>query len=59
MPVIIFIEQGLVPQKVENKLVLPSPNGLINIAFASYEPRTYQTPESTQILLNNKKIQNS
>lgn len=59
VPVIIFIEQGLVPQKVENKLVLPSPNGLINIAFASYEPRTYQTPESTQILLNNKKIQNS
>lgn len=59
VPVIIFIEQGLVPQKVENKLILPTPNGLINIAFASYEPKTYQTPQPTQILLNNKKIQNS
>ncbi|MEB3753550.1 hypothetical protein [Acinetobacter sp. MD2(2019)] len=59
VPVIIFIEQGLVPQKVENKLVLPGPNGLINIAFASYEPKTYQTPQATQVLINNKKIQNS
>ncbi|WP_343598037.1 hypothetical protein [Acinetobacter sp.] len=59
VPVIIFIEQGLVPQKVENKLVLPAPNGLLNISFATYEPRTYQIPQPTQILLNNKKIQNS
>lgn len=59
VPVIIFIEQGVVPQKVENKLVIPGPNGLLNIAFATYEPRTYQTPQPTQILLNNKKIQNS
>lgn len=59
VPVIIFIEQGVVPQKVENKLVIPGPNGLLNIAFATYEPRTYQTPEPTQILLNNKKVQNS
>ncbi|MEB3767020.1 hypothetical protein FXN70_04575 [Acinetobacter sp. MD2] len=59
VPVIIFIEQGLVPQKVEHKLVFPGPNGLLNIAFASYEPKTYQTPQATQVLINNKKIQNS
>ena len=59
VPVIIFIEQGVVPQKVENKLAIPGPNGLLNIAFATYEPRTYQTPQPTQILLNNKSIQNS
>lgn len=59
VPVTIFIEQGLVPQKVEQKLVVPVPNGLINIAFAMYDPRTYQTPRTTQILLNDRKIQTS
>ncbi|ESK41306.1 hypothetical protein P256_00296 [Acinetobacter nectaris CIP 110549] len=58
-PVVIFIEQGLVPQKIEHKLTIPVPNGLINIAYATYEPKTYQTPQTINILLNNRKVQNS
>lgn len=59
VPVIIFIEQGIVPQKVENKLAIPVPNGVINIAYATYEPTTYTTPHSVSVLVNNKKQQNS
>ena len=54
VPVIVFIEQGIVPQKIENKLALPMPNGIMNIAFATYEPSTYITPESLNIKLDNK-----
>lgn len=54
VPVIIFIEQGIVPKKVENKLALPMPNGIMNIAFATYEPSTYATPQSLSIKLGNK-----
>jgi len=54
VPVIVFIEQGIVPKKVENKLALPMPNGIMNIAFATYEPSTYTTPESLNIKLDNK-----
>ncbi|MCG2573688.1 hypothetical protein LVY74_08965 [Acinetobacter sp. ME22] len=60
IPVIIFIEQGLVPQKVENKLAIPMPpNGILNIAFASYEPSSYSRPQTMNVSLNNHKIKNS
>ncbi|AXQ20958.1 hypothetical protein BEN71_02080 [Acinetobacter wuhouensis] len=54
VPVIVFIEQGIVPKKIENKLALPMPNGIMNIAFATYEPSTYVNPESLNIKLGNK-----
>lgn len=59
VPVIIFIEQGLVPQKIENKLAIPVPNGIINIAYATYEPSTYINPHAVDILINSKKQKNS
>jgi len=46
VPVIVFIEQGIVPQKIENKLDIPTPGGIINIAFATYEPSTYVAPKA-------------
>lgn len=54
VPVIVFIEQGIVPKKIENKIALPVPNGVVNIAFATYEPSTYTSPESLNIKLDNK-----
>lgn len=59
VPVIVFIEQGIVPQKIENKLDIPTPGGIINIAFATYEPKTYIAPTSLKIKINNKALQNS
>lgn len=52
IPVVVFIEQGIIPKKIENKLAIPVPNGIINIAFASYEPRTYISPKSLKIKIN-------
>lgn len=57
-PVIVFIEQGIVPKKIENKLALPLPNGIMNIAFATYEPSTYVIPQSLNVKLD-AKSQNS
>lgn len=59
VPVIVFIEQGIVPQKIENKLAFPMPNGLVNIAFASYEPSTYSPPQSLKIKLGSRPVQQS
>lgn len=59
VPVIVFIEQGIVPQKVENKIDVPTPGGLINIAFATYEPSTYVIPTSLKVKVNNKALQDS
>lgn len=59
VPVIIFIEQGLVPQKIEHKLAIPVPNGLINIAFATYSAKSYDAPHTTNVFLNDRKVQNS
>ena len=59
VPVIVFIEQGIVPQKIENKLAFPMPNGLVNIAFASYEPSTYAPPQSLKIKLGSRPVQQS
>lgn len=59
VPVIVFIEQGIVPQKVENKLDIPTPGGIINIAFATYEPSTYVAPKSLKVKLNNRVLQDS
>ena len=59
VPVIVFIEQGIVPQKVENKIDVPTPGGLVNIAFATYEPSTYVAPKSLKVKVNNKPMQDS
>lgn len=59
VPVIVFIEQGTVPKKIENKLAFPMPNGLINIAFATYEPSTYVPPKSLKIKLGDRQVQQS
>lgn len=59
VPVIIFIEQGLVPQKVEQKITLPVPSGLTSIAFAMYDPKTYESPQSLQIILDGRNVQQS
>lgn len=59
VPVIVFIEQGIVPQKVENKIDIPTPGGLINMAFATYEPSTYVAPKSLKVRINNKPVQDS
>ena len=53
VPVVFFIEQGIVPQKIENKIDIPLPNGLVNFAFATYEPSTYMTPQTLKIQLKN------
>lgn len=59
VPVIVFIEQGTVPKKIENKLAFPMPNGLVNIAFATYEPSTYMPPQSLKIKLGDRQVQQS
>ncbi|SDB98611.1 hypothetical protein SAMN05421732_102245 [Acinetobacter kookii] len=59
VPVIVFIEQGTVPKKIENKLAFPMPNGLVNIAFATYEPSTYMPPKSLKIKLGDRQVQQS
>ena len=58
-PVVIFLEQGLVPQKISNTLALPTPDGLVNISFASYNPSTYSSPASLQVLVNGKSVTNT
>lgn len=59
VPIIVFIEQGTVPEKIENKLAFPMPNGLVNIAFATYEPSTYMPPKSLKIKLGDRQVQQS
>ena len=49
VPVVFFIEQGIVPQKIENKIDIPLPNGLVNFAFATYEPSTYVAPQTLKV----------
>lgn len=58
-PVVIFLEQGLVPQKISNTLALPTPDGLVNISFASYNPSTYSSPASLQVLVNGRSVTNT
>lgn len=41
VPVVVFIEQGIIPRKIENKLAIPVPNGIVNIAFATYDKYLY------------------
>jgi len=48
-PVVIFFEQGLIPQKVPASFAVPTLNGLINISYASYDPATYQSPSNLSI----------
>ncbi len=59
VPVIVFIEQGTVPEKIENKLALPLPNGIVNIAFATYEPSTYQTPQTLRVKVGSNTMHQS
>lgn len=54
VPLVVFIEQGIIPKKIENKLAIPVPNGLINIAFATYEPSSYSIPQSLKIKVDNQ-----
>lgn len=54
VPVIVFIEQGTIPQKIENKIALPLPSGIVNMAFATYEPSTYQVPQSLRVKVGDK-----
>ncbi|MBJ6353314.1 hypothetical protein JFY72_12480 [Acinetobacter sp. c1] len=58
-PVVIFLEQGLVPQKIPNTFALPTPNGLINVSFASYNPSTYKSPTSLQVFVNGRPMTNT
>lgn len=58
-PVLIFLEQGLVPQKIPNTLALPTPNGLVNISFASYNPATYTSPSNLQVFVNGRPVTNT
>lgn len=59
VPVVVFIEQGIVPKKIENKLAIPVPNGIVNIAFATYEPSTYTIPKSLNVSLGDRTTQQS
>ena len=52
VPGVVFIEQGIIPRKIEKKLAIPVPNGIVNIAFATYEPSTYISPKSLKIKIN-------
>lgn len=38
---------------------MPTPGGLVNIAFATYEPSTYVAPKSLKVKVNNKPMQDS
>lgn len=58
-PVVIFIEQGLVPQKIEQKITIPVPNGLSSISFAMYDPLTYQIPKPIQVSIDGRVLQHS
>lgn len=53
-PVVVWVEQGLVPNKVPNTLALPTTNGLINLSFATYDPATYTAPQPLDIQMNGK-----
>ncbi len=48
-PVVIFFEQGLVPQKIAASFAVPTLNGLVNVSYASYDPATYQNPSNLSI----------
>lgn len=58
-PVVIFLEQGLVPQKISSTLAIPTLNGLVNISFASYDPSTYVTPSQVDVAVNGKTVANT
>jgi hypothetical protein len=58
-PVIIFLEQGLVPQKISSTLAIPTPNGLVNVSFASYDPATYIAPSQIDVSVNGKTVANT
>lgn len=51
-PVVIFFEQGLIPQKIPATLAIPTLSGLVNISYASYDPATYAIPSSLSIAVN-------
>lgn len=55
-PVIILLEQGLVPQKVPANMAIPTPGGLVNISYASYDPTSYVQPVPTSIMLDGREI---
>lgn len=52
-PVVVLLEQGLVPQKVSTQFAIPTTNGLANISYASYNPKTYVQPIPVTISINN------
>lgn len=58
-PVVIFLEQGLVPQKISSTLAIPTPNGLVNVSFASYDPSTYTNPSQIDVLVNGQTVANT
>lgn len=58
-PVIIFLEQGLVPQKISSTLAIPTTNGLVNVSFASYDPATYVAPSQIDVSVNGKTVANT
>jgi hypothetical protein len=58
-PVVIFLEQGLVPQKISSTLAIPTLNGLVNISFASYDPSTYVAPSQVDVAVNGKTVANT
>lgn len=55
-PVVIFLDQGLIPQKIPATLAFPTTNGLINISYASYDPASYVAPEPASVLVNGQQI---
>lgn len=55
-PVVVFIEQGLVPQKQEASMAIPTPGGLVNIAYATYNTATYQQPVMTTVYMDGARI---
>ena len=58
-PVVIFLEQGLVPQKISSTLAVPTTNGLVNVSFASYDPATYVAPSQVDVAVNGKTVANT
>ncbi|MEG0132189.1 MAG: hypothetical protein RR677_12040 [Acinetobacter sp.] len=58
-PVVIFFEQGLVPQKISSSLAVPTLNGLVNLSFASYDPNTYVSPNQMNVVVNGKTVANT
>ncbi|XID76097.1 COG3014 family protein [Alkanindiges sp. WGS2144] len=55
-PVVVFLEQGLIPQKVPASFAFPTTDGLINISYASYDPASYITPVPATILVDGRQI---